>query len=222
MAQRARVLDVRDRDLQLLRQVRHGLDDLRERLLDGAHERRQLKRLLDDVGLLGDLGDEVGRLARPAVDAHALGALDEQAQRAVGDLQHPRHDTDDADVVEILRAGLLELGLAAGDHHEHAVAGEDVVDELHGAVLADRQRGQRVGERDRLAQRQHGQRRGQVARDADFDLLRRAAVADDVDHASVFASRSRGSALARPRWIGTLRLCASTSASGSSTRRIPS
>jgi len=42
VAQRARVLDVRDRDLQLLGEVRHGLDDLRERLLHVAHERRQL------------------------------------------------------------------------------------------------------------------------------------------------------------------------------------
>ena len=41
----------------------HGLDDLRERLLDVAHERRELGRLLDDVGQLGDLGDEVGLLA---------------------------------------------------------------------------------------------------------------------------------------------------------------
>ena len=199
----------------------HRLDDLRERLLDVAHERRQLGRLLDDVGQLGDLGDEVGRLARPAVDAHALGALDEQAQRPVGHLEHPRDDADDADVVELVRAGLLELGLAAGDHDEHAVAGEHVVDELDRALLADRQRRQRVGERHRLAQRQDRQRRRQLPRDADLDLLRGAAVADDVDHESA-RRRSCGSAAEPPRSIGTLRARASTSASGSSTRRIPS
>ena len=43
VAQRARVLDVGDGDLQLLGQVGHRLDDLRERLLDGAHQRRQLE-----------------------------------------------------------------------------------------------------------------------------------------------------------------------------------
>ena len=223
VAQRARVLDVGDGDLQLLGQVRHGLDDLRERLLHAAHERGQLERLLDDVGQLGDLGDEVRDLALPAVDPHALGALHEQPQRPVGDLQHPRDDADDADLVEVRRARLLEVGLAAGDHDEHAIAGEHVVDELHRPLLADRQRRQRVGERHGLAQRQDRQRRRQLARDADLDLVCRA-VADDVDHGSLpSGSCSSGAVVTEPpRSIGTLRARASTSASGSSTRRIPS
>jgi hypothetical protein len=64
--QRAGVVDVRDGDLQLLGQVRQRLDDLAERRLHVAHERGELGRLDGDrVGQLGDLGDEVGLLARP-------------------------------------------------------------------------------------------------------------------------------------------------------------
>ena len=92
----------------------HGLDDLRERLLDVAHERRQLGRLLDDVRALGDLRDEVGLLVGvPAVDLHALAALDEHAQRPVGHLEHARDDADDADVVE-LRRGRAPRARAGG------------------------------------------------------------------------------------------------------------
>ena len=58
--QRARVVDVGDHDLQLFGQVGHLADDVGERLLDVAHQRGQLGRLLDDVGQLGDLRDEIG------------------------------------------------------------------------------------------------------------------------------------------------------------------
>ena len=47
---------------------------------------------LDDVRLLVDARDEV-RLGRDElVDPHALAALDEDPQRAVGHLQHARDD----------------------------------------------------------------------------------------------------------------------------------
>ena len=161
--------------------------------------------------------DEVGLAAAPAVDLHALRALDEHPQRAVGHLEHARDDADDADVVELLRAGLLELGLTAGDHDEHPVAGEHVVDELDRALLADRQRRQRLGERDGLAQRQDRQRLGQRLAQPDLDLARPGAVGDDVDHGSSISGRG-----APPRSIGTLRMCDCGSASGSSTRRMPS
>ena len=51
--QDARVLDVRDHDLELLGEVRDLLDDVGERLLDVAHQRGQLRRVVDHVGRLG-------------------------------------------------------------------------------------------------------------------------------------------------------------------------
>ena len=64
VAERRRVVEVDDRHLQLLGQVRDLLDDLAERLLDVAHQRGQLRALLHHVGQLLDARDEV-RLARP-------------------------------------------------------------------------------------------------------------------------------------------------------------
>ena len=58
----------------------------------------------DDVGRLDDAGDEVGVLLLVALDRHPLAALDEDPQRPVGDLEHPRDDARHADVVEVVRA----------------------------------------------------------------------------------------------------------------------
>ena len=63
--ERRGVVEVGDRELQLLGEIGRLLDDARERLLAVAHQRGQLRALADDVGRLGDAGDEVGRLVRP-------------------------------------------------------------------------------------------------------------------------------------------------------------
>ena len=60
--ERRGVVDVGDRELQLLGQVRDLLDDLGEGALDVAGQRLELGRLLDDVGQLRDPRDEVGLL----------------------------------------------------------------------------------------------------------------------------------------------------------------
>ena len=196
--ERGRLLEVGDRHLQLLGEVRDLLDDVRERLLDVAHQRGQLGAFLDLVGQLGDAGAEVGLLADPLLDLHALAGLDEDPQAAVGHLEHARDDARDADGVQLVGAGRLEVRVLGAQHHEHPVAGQHVVDELDRAVLADRERRQRVGVGDGVAQRQHrqgvGQRAGQLAVD--------------------------GAHLSVPR-IGTVRERAGFE-SGSSTVRMPS
>ena len=111
--ERRRVVEVGDRHLQLLGEVRDLLDDARERLLHVAHQRRQLGALLDDVGQLLDARDRVGRPSLPARDADALAALDEDPQRPVGHLEHARDDAGDADLVEVLRAGGLDARACA-------------------------------------------------------------------------------------------------------------
>ena len=119
-------------------------------------------------------------------------------------------DADDADVEELVGPRLLQRAVAAGHHDQHPVALQHVVDELHRALLPDGQRGQRVGERHRLAQRQDGQPGRQHAAGADRDLAGSlVAAAGDLDHDAPRATS-----------IGTER--GSGRASGSSTVRIPS
>ena len=176
--------------------------------------------LLDDVRRLGDAGDEVGLLGDPLLDLHALAALDEDAQRPVGHLEHARDGADHADAVELAGRGRLRLRVAAADHHELAVAGQHVVDQLDRALLPDRQRRQRVGERDGVAQRQHGQHVGRRRR---AHRHRADAVAErlDVDGHGAPPSSSPALRRRRPGSIGTVRGSAGP-AIGSSTTSMPS
>jgi hypothetical protein len=159
--ERRRIVHVRHRELKLLRQVRNLLDDLGEGALDVARQRLELRRCLDVVRHRLDPGNEVGLLGDVVADPHALGRLHQHADGAVGNLEHPRDDPGDADVEEVVRPRLLELGIPRGDHHEHALAREHVVDQLHGTVEPDGERSERVREGDDLLQREDRQRRRQ-------------------------------------------------------------
>ncbi len=64
--ERARVVDVRGGELQLLGQVRRHPDDLRELLLHGARQRLDLGRVRHDLRQILELGDEVRLVLRPA------------------------------------------------------------------------------------------------------------------------------------------------------------
>jgi hypothetical protein len=159
--ERGGIVEVRHRHLQLLGQVGDLLDDLGEGALHVAGQRLELGGGLDHVRKLGDPRHQIGLLGDVLLDPDPLGALHQDPNRPVGNLQHPGHHPGHADVVELLWTGLLELGLARGDHHQHAVAGEDVVDELDRPLLPHRQRGEGIGEGDRLLQGQHRKRLGQ-------------------------------------------------------------
>ncbi len=167
VAERRGLVEVGDGELQLLGQVGDLLDDLAEGVLDVAGERLELGRGLDHVGDRLDAGDQVGVLGDVVVDPDPLAALDEDAEGPVGDLHHPRHRAGDPDLVQVVGPGGVVLGILRGDHRQQPIAREHVVDQLDRALLADRERGQGVGEGDRLAQRQHGQRVGKRLRVAD-------------------------------------------------------
>ena len=189
--QGGRVLEVGDRDRELLGQVRDVLDDVPERLLDVAHERGQLRALPGHVGRLGHPRDEVGRLARERLQADPRPGLDQDPQRPVGDLEHARDRADDADGVQLVGPRRVDLRIARGDQREHAVGAEHVVDELDRALLPDRQRRQRVGERDRVAQREDRQRRGQRRGRAHRHRLPARAGRGDLDHGPASSSSGR-------------------------------
>ena len=92
MREDARVVDVGDHHLELVGEVRDLFDDVREGLLDVAHQRRELRRLLDHVGGRRDISDQIGLGTDPVLDPDALATLDQHPQRAVRYADHPRHD----------------------------------------------------------------------------------------------------------------------------------
>jgi hypothetical protein len=122
----------------------------------------------------------------------ALRALDEDAQRSVGHLEHARDHAADAVLVEVGGPGRLEVGISRGDHRQQAIAAEDVVDQADRALLADGERRQRVGVGHRVAEREDGHLVGQHRAAADLD--RAVAVVRRVD---VDAGHATGSSTVR-------------------------
>src|SRR5581483_9858159 len=161
VAERARIVDVRRGDLQLLRQVRDEADDPGEETLDVARERLDLLRLVHDVGLLDELADEIRLVEHLPLQADATDPLHEDAQRPVGDADHLVHDRRRPDVVEVVPGRCLDV-VAHGHEREQPVASDHVVDEPDRALLPDRERRHRLREDDRLLQRQHRQGRRQL------------------------------------------------------------
>ena len=201
-----RVVEVRHRHEQLLGQVGELLDYAREGALNVAVKSLELGRGAHDVRRLLDAGHEVRLGGRELLDGDPLSAVDEDAQGAVRDLEHPGHHARHPDPVQVVGPRLLDLPVLRGDHHQHPVAGESVVDERDRTLLADCQRGQRLRKGDRLAQRQHGQVVGQARLHLGGDGLPLAC--GDVD--------------AHPSSMGTRRTLCSGRASGISTSSVPS
>ncbi len=89
---------------------------------------------------------------------HAVEPLHEDPERPVGDLDHLVDERDGADLVDVVPARRVERAVARRDEHEQALAGDDVVDQPHRALLADRERRHRLREDDHLLQRENRQR----------------------------------------------------------------
>ena len=159
VGEHAGVVDVGRGQLQLVGQRGHELDHAPELVLHGAGQRLDLGRLDEHVGELREAADGVGILGDPLLEPDAGEPLDEDAERPVGDADHAVHERRGADVVEVLEASLLGLGILARDERQHPVAVDDVVDQLHGALLPDRERRHRLREDDGLLEREDRQRR---------------------------------------------------------------
>ena len=157
MAERARVVDVRGSELQLLGQVRDERDDAREQRLHVAGQRLDLGRLLEHVRHLDEAPDEIWLDLRGLLEPDPAEALHEDAQRPVGDADHLVDHGRGPDLVEVLELWLLVVRVARGQEREHPVAADDVVDELDRALLADRERRHRLREDDGVAQGEHGE-----------------------------------------------------------------
>ena len=157
VAEAARVVDVRGRDLELLGQVRREADDPPEETLRVPQQRLELAALLRLVGHGEKRADEVRVVGDRLLELDPAHALHEDPQRPVGDADHLVHDRGRPDLVEVVPARRLDVRVAHRDEREQALAAHDVVDEPDRALLADRERRHRVGEDDGFLQRQHRQ-----------------------------------------------------------------
>ena len=197
IAERARIVDVRRCDLQLFGEVGNEADDAGEEVLDVARERFDLRGLGHLVRQLDELADEIRIGLHLAVELAAFEALDEDAQRPVGNLDHLVDDCGGADLVEVVPAGLVGLGVLHGDEREQAVARDDVLDELDRALLSDRERRHGFREDDRVLQRQDRQRRG---KDDLFLALLGQRVRQHVAHRDVTTIAMRSAGRASEQW----------------------
>ena len=72
-----------------------------------------------------------------SLDLDAADALGDDAERAVGSLEHLLDARQHADAVDVAGTGQLDVGALGRDQADLLVAAQHVFDELHRAGLAD-------------------------------------------------------------------------------------
>ena len=90
----------------------------------------QLGAQLDHIGQVVYVGPQVGLLRGEAVYLDAAYALSDDAQRAVGGLEHLLDAGEHSDSIYIVRARGLDAGVSRRDQADQLVLAQDVVDEL--------------------------------------------------------------------------------------------
>jgi hypothetical protein len=157
IGERAGVLGIRRRELQLVRQIGDEGDDPRKEGLDVAGERVDLLPGSHDVRQVLELADEVRIVLEDAGQLHAVEALDEDPERPVGDTNHLVDDGGGSDRIEILRRVRVLLAPARGDERDGAIVRDGLVDQSHRALLADGEGRHGVREDDGLLERENRQ-----------------------------------------------------------------
>ena len=94
---------------------------------------------------------------RTLVEVQARQALDDEAQAAVGQLEHLVDVRRRADGIEVLLLGLLDGRVALREDGDELAAGERVFDQADRALAGDRERHERMREQHRVPQRQDRQ-----------------------------------------------------------------
>jgi hypothetical protein len=111
----ARVVQLHDRRLELGGQIGDELDDPGEERLHVSRERFDLLRLLENVLDLDELANQVGVVLDAALEADAVQALDDHSHRPVGHSDQALHDRGGSRLVQVVPAGLLDLGILGGE-----------------------------------------------------------------------------------------------------------
>ncbi len=160
----ARVVEVGDDHHHLGRDGLAQLHRFLQLLAHAAHQCLDLERSLRQrlVGELLDLRLQEGLALGQVDDARAHHALHQDADAAVGQLEHAGDAGDGADVEQVVRLGVLGGAVALRHQHQQPVLGERPVDGLNALLARHRQRQDDEREEHHVAQRQHRQQVGQL------------------------------------------------------------
>ena len=158
--------DVGGERLEVVGQQRRQRDDLLEIALDVALERVDLEVILVAalVGGHGDRGAQVRPGLDDAIERDALDALHDQPQAAVGQLEHLVDVGRGADRIQVFLQRLFDRGLALREDADQLAGGVGLFDQAHRCLARDRQRHERIGEQDGVAERQYRQFGGNLER----------------------------------------------------------
>ena len=156
------LLDAGERGQDLGRHLAVELHVLLELRDHRAHQHVHLALVVglafaDRAGLGGEVvaGDEL-------LDLRALDAFDEHLDRAVGQLQQLQDARDRADVVEVLRRGVVDVGLLLREQQDLLVDLHRLLEREDRALAADEQRDHHVRVDHHVAQRQDRQHVGRI------------------------------------------------------------
>ena len=166
--------DVHGERLEIVGEERRERHDLLEVRLDVARERVDLQA----IGVLrpfrrGAHARAQVRLGRhDLVELQAREPLHDQAEAAIGQLEHLVDMRGGADRIEVRLAGLFERRVALREHRDQLAVGDRIVDQADGALARDRKRHERIRKEDRVSQREDRQlRRNRERPIADRDVL---------------------------------------------------
>ncbi len=164
VGQARRVLDVRGQGLELVGERGGELHHALEEPLGALGQGLDLDLLLEGHDLPQDLDARLQE--RPVLgdlkDPEPMDALDDEAERSVGELEHLVDVGERPDAEEVALDGIVDGRIPLGDDADDLVVADGVVDERHGALPRHGQRKDGVGEEDRVAQRQDRELRGDL------------------------------------------------------------
>lgn len=157
VGQAAGVVDTGQRGQDLGRNLLVQLHILLELRDDGAAQRLGLRTLqgigLDRRHLAGEMRIDVF----DAVDAGALGALDQHLDGAVGQLEHLQDARHAADLIDVLGSRVILAGGLLRHQHDALARFHRHLQRADRARAADKQRNNHVRKHDNIAQRQQRQ-----------------------------------------------------------------
>ena len=106
------------------------------------------------------MGLEEIRIVEEAVDLGAGIALDQDLDRAVGQLQELQHAGHRADPIDVVDARIVLAGVLLRHQKDLLVVAHDLLERADRFLAPDEQRHDHVGEDDDVAQRQDGKHGG--------------------------------------------------------------